>query len=184
MKIYRPARQYTPASLTAASLGTLSAWFGLQWGPAFIPALLFLLSAALLQYLASRPPIQISRRGLRIGAQSFRWDDIVEIRTTSWNSPLVLNLVVRDGRRVRLIYPGDVDSADRLLLEIRGLARRASVDGAPPPAPPVISGAQALLAARRRPRLLRSKDEQDVERLYQQLKAVGRIDGPGAEERD
>ena len=180
MRVYRPASQYLPASLVAASLGAFSAWCGLQWPLAFVPAALFALSAGLLYYLGSRPPIQVADEGLRIGPRLIEWPDIDRIETTSWNAPLVLRLQLTDGPKLKLIYPGDVASADRLWREIRRKAR-ASRRRRPDPGGDGMAMIRPDLSALRAPRsrLLRSEDEQAIEQLYRQLKSVGRFDASG-----
>lgn len=180
MRVYRPASQYLPASLVAAALGSFSAWCGLEWNLAFIPAALFVVSAGLLYYLGSRPPIGVSDEGLRIGARLIEWPDIDRIEPTSWNSPLVLTIQLTDGRGLKLIYPGDVASADRLWREIRRKAR-ASGRRRPEPARDEMALIRPDLSALRAPRsrLMRGEDEQAVEDLYRQLKSVGRLDGSG-----
>ncbi len=185
MEVYRPARQYLPASLTAFALAMFSAWCGIEWAMAFLPAGLFVLSALLLGYLGTRPPIEISEDGLRIGARMLRWSDIRSIESTSWNSPLVLNLTLSGGESRRLVYPGDVASADRLLRQFRRLARGTAVDGVvrPPALPetaPIRVESRTIHAPR--PRLLRAEDEEDVRRIYRKLKRAGRS-VHGADER-
>ncbi len=184
MRVYRPASQYLPASFVAASLGAFSAWCGLQWSLAFVPAALFVLSAALLYYLGSRPPIQVADEGLRLGSRLIEWPDIDRIETTPWNAPLVLRLQLTDGRTVRLVYPGDVASADRLWREIRRKAR-ASRRRRPEPATDGLAMIRPDMSSLRAPRsrLLRSEDEQAVEQLYRQLKSVGRLDASSSDER-
>ena len=177
VEVYRPARQYLPASLTAFALALFSTWCGLQWTLAFLPASLFIISAGLLGYLGTRPPIEISEQALRIGSTSLPWRQIASIDTTSWNSPLVLHLTLADGARLRLVYPGDVLSADRLLRQIRRLARGAAIDGVSRPAvvhdvAPIRADEHPLLSPRTR--LLRSEDEAEVLRLYRELKSAGR----------
>jgi hypothetical protein len=180
MRVYRPATQYLPASLVAASLGAFSAWFGLQWPLAFIPAALFAVSAGVLYYLGSRPPIGVSEEGLRIGDRLIEWQDIESIETTSWNAPLVLHVRLTDGRKHNMVYPGDVASADRLWREIRRKARAAR--RRPNPTRDEMALIRQDLSALRAPRsrLMRSEDEADVEQLYRQLKSVGRLDGSSA----
>jgi hypothetical protein len=177
VEVYRPARQYLPASLTAFALALFSAWCGLQWSLAFLPAFLFIVSAALLGYLGTRPQIEIGEHCLRIGSVSLPWNEIDKIDTTSWNSPLVLHLTMTDGSRIRLVYPGDVLSADRLLRQIRRLARKAVIDGIVRPVPihetaPIRAGAQNLPTPPMR--LLRPEDEAEVQRIYRELKSAGR----------
>ena len=178
MSCYRPARQYLPASIAAAALSSFSPWCGLQWMAALIPAALFALSAATLFYLGTRPSIEVTDRGLRIGPATIPWDAIESVDSTSWNSPLVLRIGALKGRRIRLVYPGDVDSADRLFRQIRRRARKAVIDGIVyrselTPAPIRASGLRSPAN-----RLLRTEDEQEVERLYQQLKTANRRDAP------
>ena len=186
MEVYRPARQYLPASLTAFALAMFSAWCGVQWAMAFLPASLFIVSALLLGYLGTRPPIEVSVQGLRIGSRSLEWADIERIDSTSWNSPLVLHLTLSGGERRRLIYPGDVLSAERLMRQIRRLARGAAVDGVVRPAAlPEIAPirADSTTLAPPRPRMLRAEDEADVLRIYRELKSAGRSVG-GVDERN
>jgi hypothetical protein len=181
MRVYRPASQYLPASMVAAALGAFSAWCGFEWPLAFVPAGLFVVSAGLLYYLGSRPPIEVADHGLRIGARLIEWPDIDRIETTSWNAPLVLKLRLTDGRTLKLVYPGDVASADRLWREIRRKAR-ASRRRRPDPERDERSLIRPDLSALRAPRsrLLRNEDEEAIEQLYRQLKAVGRLDAAGA----
>lgn len=179
MRIYRPARQYLPAAMAAATLSAFSAWCALRWPWAWIPCAAFVVSAALLSYLATRPPITVSDAGLRLGERLIPWSELRRVDTTSWSSPLVLKLTLADSSTVRLIYPGELISSERLLRQIRREARRALLDhegqsrswdeDAP---------ISARLPVRRpeRSRVLRNEDEQEVERLYRQLKSVGRLD--------
>ena len=179
MSCYRPARHYLSAGVVAAGLAVFSAWCGTQWWAALIPAVLFVLSSAILSYLGTRPVIEVDDQELRIGSQTIAWEDVIRIDSTAWSSPLVLQISLRDGSRIRMIYPGDVESAGRLLRQMRRSARRALIDGLSysqywgevlpvqeqpkPPTPP-------------RYRLLRPEDESEVEELYQRLKTVGRLD--------
>ena len=59
MTRYTPARHYLTFGIVAVGLAGFSAWLGLDWMPAFIPAALFLLSAGLLLALAFRPAVEI-----------------------------------------------------------------------------------------------------------------------------
>lgn len=177
MEVYRPARQYLPAALTAFALALFSAWCGVQWAMAFLPASLFIVSAVLLGYLGTRPPIEVSEEGLRIGSKTLHWADIDRIDSTSWNSPLVLHLTLAGGERRKLIYPGDVVSADRLMRQMRRLARGAAIDGVVRPTTlpeiaPIRADSPGLRAPR--PRLLRPEDEADVQRIYRELQSARR----------
>jgi hypothetical protein len=189
VEVYRPARQYLPASLTAFALALFSAWCGLQWSMALLPASLFIISSFLLGYLGTRPPIEIGEHCLRIGSAMLPWNEIEGIDTTSWNSPLVLHLTLSDGSRRRLVYPGDVLSADRLVRQLRRLARGAAIDGVARPAnlheiAPIRADEHSLQPPRMR--LLRPEDEAEVLRMYRELKSAGQHGSPsvsGADER-
>ncbi len=144
---------------------------------AFLPATLFIVSALLLGYLGTRPPVEVNEQGLRIGSKTLSWREFRSIVSTSWNSPLVLNLTMAGGERRRLIYPGDVQSADRLMRQIRRMARNAAVDGVVRPAAlPDVAPIQASQRGLPTPpvRLLRPEDEADVLRIYRELKSTGR----------
>lgn len=177
VEVYRPARQYLPASLTAFALAMFSAWCGMQWALAFLPAVMFIVSAVLLGYLGTRPPIEVNETGLRIGSKTLHWPDIERIDSTSWNSPLVLHLTLTGGDRRRLIYPGDVISADRLMRQIRRMARGAAMDGVVRPAAlsevaPIRADSAATQSERAR--LLRPEDEADILRIYRELERARR----------
>jgi hypothetical protein len=132
-----------------------------------------------LYYLGTRPAIEVGESYLSIGKETIRWGEVERIDSTAWTSPLVLQLVLRDGRLVRLIYPGDVESASRLIRQIRRLAREAVIDGVPYRqywGEVVPFRAEAHKLAVPRIRLMRPEDEADVERLYQRLKSVGHLD--------
>lgn len=179
MNRYRPARQYLPASLVAAGLAAFSAWCGMEWPLAFLPAAVFVLFSVALYYLGTRPPIEVGESYLSIGKETIRWGEVERIDSTVWTSPLVLQLGLRDGRMVRLIYPGDIESASRLIRQMRRLARESVIDGVPyrqywGEVVPFKAGTQKLPAPRYR--LMRPEDESDVERLYQRLKSVGHLD--------
>jgi len=112
------------------------------------------------------------------------WSDIDRIDTTSWNAPLVLKLTLADGRRLRLVYPGDVASADRLWREIRRKARasrRRRTQPSEAQRAPIRPDPSSLRAPRSR--LLRHEDEEAIEELYRQLKSVGRFDA-ASDDRD
>jgi len=178
MTRYRPASQYLPASLVAAGLALFSTWCGLRWPFAFIAAGLFVVSAAVLYYLGSRPPVEVDESTLKIGGQLIRWNEVERIDSTAWTSPLVVLLSLKGGRRLRVIYPGDVEAADRLSRHMRRMARHALIDGVPyrqywgntwpQPDPPALQPPKI--------RLLRPEDEEEVERIYRRLKAVRRSD--------
>ena len=182
---YRPSPQYLPASAVAALLAVFSIWCGLRWPLAMIPAALFVLSSAMLCYLVTRPVIEVTESDLRIGSQFIRWADIERIDSTAWTSPLILNIGLRDGRRLRLIHPGDVRSGETLLRQIGRRLRAAMIDGMPYRdyrEEAVSAEDEPIQAVSPRYRVLRSEDEAEIEEMYQRLKAMGHLDKQGSRE--
>jgi len=177
MTRYTPSRQYLKAGLAALAFAAFSAWCGANWPPAFLPAALLLAGAVLLLFLALQPAIEVHDKHLVIGRRLIRWSDIRRVDRTGWLSPLIVQLTLADHSHVLLIYPGDQQSSGQLLRQIRRMAREALIDGIPYRQ---YWGENNLPKADRRPAarlpLLRPEDEAEVERLYRQLKKVGRLD--------
>ncbi|HXG34847.1 MAG TPA: hypothetical protein VNJ11_15890 [Bryobacteraceae bacterium] len=179
MTRYLPSRRYFWAGLATWVLAALSGWVAMDWAPAAAAFVFFLLSSAVLVLLALRPPIEIHDTHLLVGSRAIPWSDIRRVDRTGWLSPLIVHLTLFDDSRVTLVYPGDLDSAHSLLRQLRRHAREALIDGVPHRQ----FWGEALSAPadrRRLPspryRLLRPEDEEEVERLYQRLRAVRRLD--------
>ena len=115
----------------AVALALFSGWIGPDWTPAFIPAVLFLLTAVLLFVMAFRPAIEIHEGYLAIGKRIVAWMDIRRLDRTGWISPLIVRVTLFDDSRVLLVYPGDLDSCNSLLRHLRRLSRDALIDGIP-----------------------------------------------------
>jgi hypothetical protein len=186
MTCYSPSRHYLTAGLVAVGLAAFSGWVALQWTPAFIAALLFLVSAVILIVLSLHPAIEIYENHLAIGKKIVRWTEIERLDRTSWISPLVVHLTLTGDRRVMLVYPGDIDSGKSLLRHLRRCARHALIDGIPykqfwgellPP------GSERRQLPSPKYQLLRPDDEAEVERLFQRLKTVGHLDPKGSDEK-
>jgi hypothetical protein len=161
-----------------------SAWMGLRWAPSWIAAALFAVSAALLLLVTLRPAIEIHETHLAIGRRLIPWGDIRRIDQTGWNAPLAVHLTLADQQRILLFYPGDHDSAASLLRHLRRYSRLALLDGVPyrqfwgePPA-----AKDKPIKPAKYP-LMRPEDEEEIERMFQRLKSVGRLDGRGADDK-
>ncbi|MBI3281779.1 MAG: hypothetical protein HYZ57_18295, partial [Acidobacteria bacterium] len=107
------------------------------------------------------------------------WSDIERVDRTSWISPLVVYLTLAEGKRVLLVYSGDVEGGKSLLRQIRRYARFSLIDGIPyrqfwGELLPSVGEPKQLQSPRYR--LLRPEDEAEVERLFQRLKTVGNLD--------
>jgi hypothetical protein len=187
MMRYLPARHYLSFGIVAFALAVFSGWLGLGWTPGFIPCALFLLSGAVLIYMAYRPAIELHTHHLSIGNRTIHWLDIRRVDRTGWVSPLVVRLTLFDDSHVLLIYPGNLDSCQALLRHLRRASRDALIDGVPYrqywgemlSSSPDAKGQTSVP----RYRLLRSEDEAEVERLYQRLKTVGNLDKTSSDEK-
>jgi len=179
MTRYLPSKRYLWGGLVAWVLAAVSGVFAIQWAPALIAVFLFLASSGFLVFLALRPVVEVRESYLVIGKHAIPWNTIRRVDHTGWFSPLVVRLTLEDASRVVLIYPGDLDSTRGLLRQLRRRSNEALIDGRPYrefwrgtlPAEPE----QSILPSPRY-RLLRPEDEAEIERLYHQLKTVGRLD--------
>lgn len=134
--------------------------------------------------LAMRPAIEVYETHLSIGPRAIAWNDIRRLDQTGWTAPLAVYLTLITGQRLLLLYPGDYDSSTSLLRHLRRYARESLLDGIPyrqfwgeAPAP-----VQKPLAGPKYP-LLRPEEEEEVERMFQRLKSVGRLDQRGSDEK-
>jgi hypothetical protein len=174
---FLPSRHYFSAGFVALALAAFSTWWGFRWTPAFLPAFLFFVSAALVLFIASQPPIEIYETHLKINKRIIPWNQIRRLDRTGWISPLVVHITLLDDERILLIYPGDLDSANSLLRHLRRYSRDGLIDGVPYRqfwGEALNPGAKQLPAPRYH--LLRPEDEDEVERMFQRLKTVGHLD--------
>jgi hypothetical protein len=179
MSRYIPSRHYMWAGFVAWGLAALSGWVAVNWTPALIALGLFLGSSGIMVFLALRPPIEIREKYLVIGNRAIPWGDIRRLDRTGWISPLIVRITLFDDSRILLIYPGDLDSANSLLRHLRRFAREALIDGIPYRqfwGEDLLAPADGKSLSSPRYRVLRPDDEAEVERLYQRLKTVGRLD--------
>ena len=187
MTRYLPARHYLWFAIAALALAGFSTWRALAWAPsswpgivlAFLPAVLFVLTASLLSVLAFRPPIEVHEGYLSIGRRVIPWMDIRRLDRTGWVSPLVVRITLFDDSRMVLVYPGDLDSCNSLLRHLRRLSRDALIDGVPYRqywGEVLAPGGDRRQIPPPRYRMLLPEDEAEVERLYQRLKTVGHLD--------
>ncbi len=175
---FTPARTYLTAAAVAFGMAAFSGWCALSWWPAAIPAALFALSAGLVLWLGIRPAIEVTETDLRVGSETIAWDEIRRVDQTGWISPMVAYLTMADGARIRLLYPGETEQSNRLLRMIQQRATKSMINGVPHRQifgdPPKEETREAPPAPKYR--LLTEEDEAEVERLYQKLRAAGRLD--------
>ncbi len=175
MTRYVPARHYISFGVVALALAGGSAWLGLAFSRGLlIPAVLFLLTSAVLLAMALRPAIRVYDAHIEIGKRVIPWHDIQRVDRTGWLSPLVVRLTLFDDERILIVYPGEVDCCKHVLRTIRQMSTSALIDGVPYRQFWGEPENRQLPASRQR--VLRAEDEEEVERLYFLLKTVGHID--------
>ena len=188
---YRPSRRYILFAALAISGTAFCVWTGLRWPSTWIAAALFAITSAALITLVSRPIIEIHETHLQLGRRVIFWREIQRLDQTGWVAPLAVNLTLANDRHVRLVYAGDLDSATSLLRHLRRYSRHALLDGVPygqawgemgkPPEPAAAPPPQQLPPASHHP-FLSAEDEQEIEKMFQRLKSVGRLDSRGSDE--
>ena len=196
---FTSSRVYVSLTLFAVGGALFSAWDALRWAPSWIPAGLFAVSALVLAAVTIRPAIEVYETHLAIGRRTIPWRDIRRVDQTGWNTPLVVILTLYDRQRIHLLYSGDLDSSSSLLRHLRRFSREALLDGVPYrefwgelaavarsseptkrlPSEPSENDASAPL----RYPVLRSEDEEEVERLFQRLKSVGHLESKSSDEK-
>ena len=155
----------------------------MRWEPAWLAAILFGSSALAVLILAFRPAIEIHETHLLVGTRAIGWSAIRRLDQTGWTAPLAVRLTLARGERLLLVYPGGEQSALSLLRHLRRYSREALLDGVPhrqfwgePPA------TEPKRSPSVRHPLLRAEDEEEVERMFQRLRTVGRLDPRGSDE--
>lgn len=196
---FTSSRVYVSLTLFAVGGALFSAWNALRWGPSWIAAALFAISALALAGVTIRPVIEIYETHLAIGTRMIPWRDVRRVDQTGWNTPLVVILTLHDSQRIHLLYSGDLDSSTSLLRHLRRFSREALLDGVPyrefwgelAAAPRATEPAKNSLPERAdrdasvplRYPVLRSEDEEEVERLFQRLKSVGHLESKSSDEK-
>jgi hypothetical protein len=174
---YTPSRRYYSLALIAVGGAVLGGWTALRWAPAWIAAGAFAITAIAILIFALRPAIEIFETHLSVGRRAVAWGDIRRLDQTGWNAPLAVYVTLADGHRFLIVYPGDLDSSTSLLRHLRRYSREALLDGIPyRQFWGEVASERKLVAPPPRYPLLRPEDEDEVERMFQKLKSVGRID--------
>jgi len=197
---FTSSRVYVSLTLFAVGGALFSAWNALRWSPSWIAAALFAISALALAGVTIRPVIEIYETHLAIGRRRIPWRDVRRVDQTGWNTPLVVVLTLDEGQRIHLLYSGDLDSSASLLRHLRRFSREALLDGVPyrefwrelagpPPSsePPTNSSPEPAdkdASVPVRYPVLRSEDEEEVERLFQRLKSVGHLESKSSDEKE
>lgn len=190
---YRPSRRYVLFALLAICGTVFSAWTALRWPSTWIAAALFGATSVVLMALLWQPGIEIHETHLQLGRRIILWREIRRVDQTGWIAPLAVTLTLSNDRRVVLLYAGDLDSSASLLRHLRRYSRNALLDGVPyrqawgepgekpeperrsEPRKTIEAVPQSHSPTVHRP-LLRPEEEEEIEKMFQRLRSVGRLD--------
>jgi hypothetical protein len=179
---FLPSRFYASVGWAALTGSLVCVLCAFRAPYAFIPAVLCILTATGLFWLASRPVISVGETQFTIGERAIAWREVREINRSRFLSPLVLQLKLTNSRAKVLVYPGEPSRIELLLAQLRKRSHLATFDGVPfreywhwtnleeqqAEAPPATPPAQ----------LFSTEDEAEIERLFQTLRSGGRLDSP------
>lgn len=190
---YSPSRRYAVFSLVGVVGAAFCGWAASPWGFGhgthfseqlswIAAAILFGATAGLMMLLALRPRIEVCDTHLEIGRRRIFWAEVQRVdrvvigKGQPWTAPLLLRMKLAGGEDILIFHTGDVQSCISLLRHIYRHSRAAILDDLTynefwGELPPLTSHVSLP-----RPRLLRSEDEEEVERMFQRLKAGGRLD--------
>ena len=180
VETFLPSRLYARVGWAALAGSLVCMLCGFRAPLAFIPGLLCAATAAGLCWLAHRPPVRVSDGLFNIGERSIAWREVREINSSRFLSPLILKIKLTNSRRALLIYPGEPERTEKLLFQLRKFSHLATFDG-------VayrdywtwhsLNGSERESSVPEQPvRMLSVDEENEIERLYQKLKTVGRLD--------
>jgi dsDNA-specific endonuclease/ATPase MutS2 len=180
VEIYQPSRLYGRMGWAAVAGSAVCVLCGLRAPLALIPASLCIATAVALFWLAARPPIRLEHSQFSIGERAIAWREVREINSSRFVSPLILNLKLTNARHKLLVYPGDPDRINSLLVQLRKNSHLATFDGVAHRDywtwSTLINRTNEPPAVEHPVRMLSAEEEEEIERLYQKLKSVGRLD--------
>lgn len=188
VETFLPSRLYARVGWAALAGSLVCVLCGFRAPLAFIPGVLCAITSAGLFWLAAQPAIEVTEEQFQIGKRVIAWREVREVNRSRFLSPLVIKLRLTNSRRKILIFPGEPDRIERLMFLLRKHSQFATFDG-------VayrdywtwlsLSGGQGDTSTLDQPvRMLSPDDEDEIERLYQKLKSVGRLDGRSTDSSD
>ncbi len=180
VEIYLPSRSYARVGWAALAGSAVCIACGFQARYALIPGALCALTALLLLWLSLRPPIRVGHNQFNIGERAIAWREIREVNRSRFVSPLVVRLKLTNSRRKLLIFPGEPERIAKLLLQLRKHSTLATFDGIAYRDYWTWNNIKEQTGAESTEcgpvRMLSRDDENEIERMYQKLKSVGRLD--------
>jgi hypothetical protein len=180
VETYLPSRLYARIGWAALAGSAICALCGFRAPLAFIPGFLCAATGAALFWLSRRPPIRLGETQFNIGERAIAWREVREINNSRFVSPLFLNIKLTNSRHKYLIYPGEPQRIEKLLWQLRKNSFMATFDGVSHRdywAWAAVAKSHGQTTPPEQPvRMLSADEEDEIERMYQKLKTVGRLD--------
>jgi hypothetical protein len=180
VETYAPSRLYARVGWAALAGAIVCILCGFQAHLAFIPGGLCAVTAASLFWLSSLPHIRVGATQFHIGERTIAWQEVREINSSRFVSPLILKLKLTNARRKTLIFPGEPEQIARLMYQLRKNASWATFDGVAHRDywtwNDIKEQSGADPANDNPVRMLSQDDQEEIERMYQKLKSVGHLD--------
>ncbi len=185
VEIYQPSRLYGRMGWAAVAGSLICVLCGLRAPLALIPAFLCVATAAALFWLAARPAIRLDETQFSIGERAIAWREVREINSSRFVSPLILKVKLTNSRQKVLVYPGEPESINKLMIQLRKNSHLATFDGVAHRDywmwSSLINRSSENPTVEQPVRMLSAEEEEEIERLYQKLKSVGRLDSRGTD---
>lgn len=186
VEIYQPSPAYGRLGWASLAGSAVCLICGLRAPLAFIPGGLCAFTSGVLFWLACRPVIRVGSTQFNIGERAIAWQEVREINTGRFLSPLILKLKLTNARRKALIFPGEPERIAKLLDSLRRHSMLATFNGiayrdywtwndvkelsgdTSPDETPV--------------RMVSADDEEEIERMFQKLKNCRGLDSHDADQ--
>ena len=180
VETYLPSRLYARIGWAALAGSVVCVLCGFRAPLAFIPGFLCAATAAGLFWLSARPAIRLGETQFNIGERAIAWREVREINSSRFISPLILNVKLTNSRSKLLIFPGEPERIEKLMWQLRKNSFLATFDGVSHRdywAWAAVASARGENPVPEQPvRMLSAEEEDEIERMYQKLKTVGRLD--------
>ncbi len=183
VETFVPSRLYARAGWLSAVLSALLASLAFRSPILLIAGAICSLVALSLLWLSARPCIQVGEMQFNIGDRAIAWREVTEVNRIRIIAPLVMRIKLTNGRKRLLIYPGEVKRAEQLLHRLRKSSYLATFDGVAYrdyvawSGMPDLASTTAQGGPRPQPiRMMSRSDEDEIEKMFQKLKAVGSLD--------
>ncbi len=185
VEIYAPSRLYARVGWAALAGAIVCILCGFRAYLAFIPGALCAFTAGCLFWLSALPRIRVGVTQFHIGERTIAWQEVREINSSRFVSPLILKLKLTNSRRKTLVFPGEPEQIARLMYQLRKNSSWATFDGVAHRDYWTwndIKEQSGADSTNDNPvRMLSHDDEEEIERMYHKLKSVGRLDSREAD---